>query len=430
MEIKKIGYGDRIRLFQKDARLFIASNAMGAFSWGISGVILNLYLVESGFGEDFLGLFLSISMFGTAFIAILAGMYSDRRSRKPIILMANVITFISFIVAYTTLDPLYLILSQVFFGLSSAFSQVSWFPYISDLSTDEERAHLFGISSGISLLAVLAGNLLGGFLPDILMNILPIAGSLLIAYRFTLLLSLIPLAISTLVVLPMTKDVPTKKETSIGFSHVTNWSFIGKYATTVTVVGLGAGMIVMFFNIFFAQEFEADSSLIGIIFGINTLVLAVGNFLAPVMADRIGKVKTVVITEALSVPFLLMISWAPILYIAVIAYVSRTALMNMSGPVANAFFMEGLTKEERATAVGVMRSGDSFVRGVSAIIGGWLLAMGLYRLPYVLVSGLYILSVILFYTFFKNKEQEMKMRKETKIVVDEIEIEEEGYDIT
>ncbi|MHA1576442.1 MAG: MFS transporter [Candidatus Thorarchaeota archaeon] len=430
MEENKIGYRSRIGLFKKDARLFIASNAAGAFSWGISGVILNLYLVESGFGEDFLGLFLSISMFGTAFIAVLAGMFSDRRSRKPIILTANVVTFISFIIAYTTLDPVSLILSQVMFGLSSAFSQVSWFPYITDLSTDEERAHLFGIGSGISLLAVLAGNLLGGFLPDILMNILPIAGSLFIAYRFTLLISLIPMAISTIMVLPMTKDKPIEKESSIGFSNVTNWGFIGKYATTVTVVGLGAGMIVMYFNIFFKNEFTADSSLIGIIFGINTLVLAAGNFLAPAMADRIGKVKTVVITEALSVPFLLMISWAPVLYLAVIAYVSRTALMNMSGPVANAFFMEGLTKEERATAVGVMRSGDSFVRGVSALIGGWLLAMGLYRLPYVLVSALYVLSVILFYSFFKNKEQEMKLRKETKVVVDEIEIDEEEYDIT
>lgn len=238
MEENRIGYRSRIGLFQKDARLFIASNAAGAFSWGISGVILNLYLVESGFGEDFLGLFLSISMFGTAFIAVLAGMFSDRRSRKPIILTANVVTFISFIIAYTTLDPVSLILSQVMFGLSSAFSQVSWFPYITDLSTDEERAHLFGIGSGISLLAVLAGNLLGGFLPDILMNILPIAGSLFIAYRFTLLISLIPMAISTIMVLPMTKDKPIEKESSIGFSNVTNWGFIGKYATTVTVVGL------------------------------------------------------------------------------------------------------------------------------------------------------------------------------------------------
>ncbi|MHA1929976.1 MAG: MFS transporter [Candidatus Thorarchaeota archaeon] len=430
MEGSKISYRDRIRLFRKDARLYIVSNATGSFAYGISSVILNLYLVESGFGEDFLGLFLSISMFATAFIAIGAGMVSDRRSRKPIILISSVITFISFIIAYTTLDPMSLIISQIFFGLSSAFSQVSWSAYITDLSTDDERAHLFGVGAGISLLALFAGNILGGFLPDIFMNVLPVAGSLFIAYRFTLLFSLIPMALSAIAVLPMTKDEPKEITSGFSFSNVVNWDFIGKYATTVSVVGLGAGMIVMFFNIFFKQEFAADSTAIGIIFGINTLVLATGNFLAPAMADRIGKVKTVAITEILSVPFLLMIAWAPTIYFAVFAYVSRTALMNMAGPVSHAFFMEGLTKEERATAIGIMRSGDSFVRGVSANIGGLLLAMGLYRLPYVLVAGLYILSVILFYIFFKNKETELELRAQAQVIADDTFTDEETQDVT
>jgi MFS family permease len=92
--------------------------------------------------------------------------------------------------------------------------------------------------------------------------------------------------------------------------------------------------------------------------------------------------------------------------------------MNMGGPVSNAFFMECLEKEERATAVGVVQTGDSFVRGVAANIGGMLLAAGLYRLPYILVSGLYILAVILFYGFFRNKELELEV-PQLEIVVED-----------
>ncbi|MHA2164139.1 MAG: MFS transporter, partial [Candidatus Thorarchaeota archaeon] len=382
---RSIGYVERVRLFKRDARLFIASGSMGAFAYGTSNVVFNLYMVESGFGEDFLGFFLSVSMFGTAAIAIIAGILTDRRSRKYMVLASSLISVFAIFVQYTTLDPIGLILSQIFLGLSSAFNQVAWSPYITDLSTDEERAHLFGVSGGVSLLAVLGGNLLGGFIPGLLQNTFGIAVNLFWAYRFTLLLSLIPMALSAILVLPMKKDEPRNNEDSFGLGNVKNWGFIGKYAASVSTVGLGAGMIVLFFNLFFEVEFTADASLIGVIFGINTVILASGNFLAPALSDRLGKVRTVVLTESLSIPFLLMISWAPFLYLAVIAYVMRTVLMNMAGPVSHAFFMESLAKEERATAVGIVRTGDSIVRGIAANIGGFLLAAGFYRLPYLIV---------------------------------------------
>jgi len=384
-------------------------------------------MVEAGFSEDFLGFFLSISMFATAGIAIFAGMYTDRRSRKRIVMVALFVNFLMICIQYTSLDPNILMASQIFLGLSSAFTQVSWGPFITDLSTDEERAHLFGFSSGISLLSVLAGNLIGGFLPDLLNS----SFGLFTSYRSTLWFSLVPMLIGGILVVPMSRDIVTSQESKFGLQNVKNWKFIGQYATTVTTVGLGAGMIVLFFNIFFKQEFAADSSLIGIIFGINTIVLAAGNFMAPALSDRIGKVRTVVLTEALSVPFLLMISWAPVLYLAVIAYVARTALMNMGGPVSSALFMECLTKEERATATGIVRTGDSFVRGVAANIGGMLLAAGLYRVPYILVSGLYILAIFLFYYFFKSKEVELKAiraAQEGQLVIEIIE--EDDIDVT
>jgi MFS family permease len=153
-----------------------------------------------------------------------------------------------------------------------------------------------------------------------------------------------------------------------------------------------------------------------------------GNFLAPALADRIGKVRTVVVTEILSIPFLIMLWWAPVLPFAVLGYVMRSVLMNMSGPVSNAFFMEGLSNEERATAVGVVRSGDSFVRAIAANIGGWLLALGLYRLPYLLVSGLYILGIVFFYSFFRRYEQKMARTQDIELTV--VKEPDEALDIT
>jgi MFS family permease len=416
----KLGYIDKVRLFKRDARLYIAIMSTSALANGINSVVFNLYLEGDGlYSADFIGFFLSISMFATAGISFIAGLIADRQSRKKIILLASVISFICVAIQYLTLESLTLISTAVLIGISGAFSQVAWSPYITDLSTDDERAHLFGFSQGLSLLAVFTGNLFGGFLPGAFSSILGIIVESVPAYRLTLLVTLIPSAISMLLIFFMSNDTPSFSVHRLGLKNVTNWGFIGKYATTVTTVGMGAGVIVMFFNLFFKYQFSASSELIGIIFGINTIVLSTGNFLAPALSDRIGKVKTVVFTEALSIPFLLMIGLAESLPLAVTGYVTRTVLMNMAGPVSNALFMEGLTKEERATAVGVVRTGDSLVRGIAANIGGWFLAMGMYRTPYFVVAGLYVLAIVLFYLFFRNKEQELELLKRVELVPEE-----------
>ncbi|MFW9843893.1 MAG: MFS transporter, partial [Candidatus Thorarchaeota archaeon] len=285
-----LGYFGKVRLFKKDAKLYIAIWSLGSFSFGISGVIFNLYLKEAGFSEDFIGFFLSVSMFATAAVAFVAGLLSDKASRKKIILAANVVVYISVFVQYTTLNPMGLLLSQVFLGLSTAFREVAWFPYITELSTTRERAHLFGFAQGMSLLGVLAGNLLGGYLPEVFSGMLgiPDGGSLVTAYQYSLWISLIPSLLAVLLVTQMTTDTPTSTDIRLALKSVKNWGFMGKYASAITAVGLGAGMIVMFFNLYFTHEFPIDSVLLGIIFAVNTLLLSAGNFLAPALADRIS----------------------------------------------------------------------------------------------------------------------------------------------
>ena len=185
VEEKKLGYVEKIRLFGRDARLFIVSASLSAFAFGISNVIFNLYMVQH-FTTDFLGLFLSISMFATATIAIAAGMITDRRSRKSIIIVASLLGNVAIALQYSVLDPTLLMTSQVILGLTQAFNQVAWAPFVTDLATDEERAHLFAVQSGFQLLAILFGNITGGFLPGLFNSWFSLSGNLSIAYQYTL----------------------------------------------------------------------------------------------------------------------------------------------------------------------------------------------------------------------------------------------------
>lgn len=399
IESSRLHYMDKLRLISKDARLTIVAWMFWAFGFGVNDVLFNLYLLEAGFGEDFLGFFLSIAMFLSGGLAILAGMIADRYSRKRILLAGYVTVFFALFIQYSTLIPTYLLFSQLLYGIGYGFIGVCWQPYTVSVSTEEERVHVFSVRFAFFLVASLLGSLIGGFLPTLWTN-LGFAVDLLTAYRFSLWTALIPFALGVLTIIPMTVDRVENKPRRFGFGNVRNRSFIGKYAFAWTVSGLGAGLFVHFFNVFFSSAFSVDSATIGIIFAINTVVMAAGNFASPAIVDRFGKLGTIIWFQVLSVPFLIVLSWSPLLSIAIIGYVGRALFMNIAWPVMDVFYLEGLNKEEQSTAMGVINTGDSLSRAIGLNIGGWLLASGFLRAPFAWAVVLYSASIVLFYWFF------------------------------
>ncbi len=410
IETMRLRYIDKLRLISRDARLTIVSWMFWAFGFGINDVIFNLYLIEAGFGEDFLGFFLSISMFLAGALAIPAGMIADRFSRKRILLFGNIIIFVGILIQYSTLSPISLLFSQFLYGIGFGFNGVAWQPYTVSVSTEEERVHVFSVRFAFFLVASLLGSLIGGFLPSFWSS-LESSMNLLTAYRFSLWTALIPLALSVVTIIPMTVDRPEKKEKKkqkrrIGFGNIRSRGFIGKYALAWTVSGLGAGMFVHFFNVFFNRAFSLDVTAIGIIFAINTVVMAAGNFASPWIVDRFGKLATVIWFQVFSIPFLLLLSWSPILAIAVFGFVGRALFMNIAWPVMEVFYMDGLENEEQSTAMGVVNAGDSLSRAFGLNIAGWMLAAGFLRAPYLIAAILYSLSIVMFYWFFGRSNQE------------------------
>jgi MFS family permease len=404
-ESTRLTYGQKIRLISRDARLTIGTWTAWAFGYGINDVLFNLYLLEAGFNESFIGFFLSISVSLTGFLAIFIGMLADRFSRKRMLLLGYAVILISVFIQYSTLDTAYLLFSQVLNGIGFGITGVCWQPFTVSVTTDEERVHVFTVRFAFFLVASLFGSVIGGFLP-IVWTSLGIAVNLLMAFRFSLWLALIPMSIGALIIIPMTTDVIEGPRNRIGFSHIQNRAFIGKYALAWSISGLGAGLFVQLFNVFFRLAFNADSTTIGIIFGINTLVMAGGNFASPTIVDRFGKLGTIIWSQVLSIPFFITLAWSPLLSIAVIGFVGRALFMNIAWPVMDVFYMEGLNKAERSTAMGIINTGDSLSRAVGLNIGGWMLGAGFLRMPFALATVLYSASIVLFYYFFGRTSTE------------------------
>jgi MFS family permease len=376
-----------------------------AFGYGTNEVLFNLYLLEAGFGEDFIGFFLSISMFLIGALAVFVGMLADRYSRKRMILIGYTVVLLSLFIQYSTFNPVILLASQLLNGVGFSITGVCWQPYTVSVTTEEERVHVFSIRFALFMVASFFGSLTGGFLPSI-WDFLGVTANLLVAYRYSLWFALIPMSIGALIITRMSTDHVDRTRVSFGLSRIRNRGFIGKYALAWTLSGLGAGLFVSFFNVFYKLAFSLDEVTIGIIFALNTLVTIGANFASPAIVDRIGILGTIIWFQVLSLPFLALLAWSPILSIAILSQMGRGFFIYIAFPVMDVFYMEGLAKEERSTAMGVINAGDSLSRAVGLNIGGWFLAAGFLRAHFAVALFFYTISVVVFYYFFGRSDKE------------------------
>ncbi len=156
-------YLRKIRMFSRNARLFLLATALGGFAWGIWEVLFNLYLLDLGFHEDFIGYMFLLSGLASGLAAFPAGIICDKIGRKKSLLTGTIVGCISSAILVFTSDPILLLTVNLFGGLVGILSWVAQAPFMMENSEPEERTHLFSMSSTAFLVSTVAGSFAGGF---------------------------------------------------------------------------------------------------------------------------------------------------------------------------------------------------------------------------------------------------------------------------
>ncbi len=185
---------------------------------------------------------------------------------------------------------------------------------------------------------------------------------------------------------------------------------VRQFALFQGMIGLGAGMVVPFFNVFLRDQLGATSAQVGSIMAMSSIVLTVGVLLSPILAERLGKVRAVSITQMLSIPFLLSAGYVPNLSIVAVAYWLRMALMNMSSPISNTFSMEMLDPRQRATANSLFNMTSQVLRAIGGAIGGFMMDNFGLSSPYIVTAALYLSATLFYRKHFGPIEQELSQQ--------------------
>ncbi len=392
----------------RNAKLFLVMTAINGLGNGIFMLFLNLFILARGNDEVFLGLLMSLMSLAALVLGLPMGILADRLGRKRAMLLGSLLSTTAAAILILSPADWPLAVAAVALGGGNALFMATGPAFMAENATEEERPTLFSLQFGLMMLVAFAGSAIGGPLPAWFAAMLGVHPESATAYRVTLLIAE-GVMVFSLIPLLMVRTQPRRAEAGVGGPGLSFRSLLRRDVIRLLVpqliIGLGAGLLIPYLNIFFKQRFGVADSLLGLTFAVSQLLMGLATLVGPMLAERWGKIRTVVVTELASLPFLLLLGFAPLLPVAIGAFWLRAMLMNMGGPLYTAFAMEQAQEEERGTVGAMLGLAWSVGQGIGPGISG-LVQRSVGFTPLFLTTGAtYLAAALLLQTFFARAEQ-------------------------
>jgi MFS family permease len=419
-----------LRRFHRDARLFLVTTVVAGGALSLYWIDFNLYLAALGYSPATIGIVATGGSVAGALTAFPASAISDRVGRRAVMAAGLVLAIVAVI---GLLLSEALVAVALFAALWSAGQQsllVVQSPFLAEHSDPEHRNELFATQSAIQTLTNVLAAVLGGVVATAVAATIGLDPGGPGTYRVILVImaTLLVVALSTIGLLtddrPRSRRGPdrmrtlgepaafprerTRLRTVMGITIEDR----GRFARLLFpgfLIAVGAGQVIPFLNLYVQRKFGLDLASLNALFAFTSLGTVAAMLAQPRLARRFGQVASVVIVQAASIPFLVVLGFSPILWTVILAMAVRNSLMNAGNPIASAFAMEHVSPTERAT----LAAGMSVLWQLGWVIGaGWyaLLQATLgfdagYAVNFVTVIVLYSVATTLYWTWFHGADR-------------------------
>ena len=364
----------KLRTFTGDSRRFLASAFLWGFAFSVTWLYLNFLFESLGFSDSLVGAANAIPNVVAIVLALpvarLAGRLGFIRSLRIAAVTAGVGLIVLGFVEQTWL----VILAVVLVGVGGMAFWVVPSPLMTALEPAANRTYLFSAQFAAQLIAGFLGSLIGGQMPDLFARLADIDPKGLQAIQWTVVLSGFLYMLAALPLRNVTEVRPDEPDQG-KLWHIPREArhvFV-KLLAPNALIGLGAGLIIPFLNLFVEGKFGVSFSTLGAVFAWSQLGMALAVMTQPLIADRLGKIASIVLVQALSLPFIAMLGFSSSFAAVAIALFVRSALMNAANPIYAAFTMEQVKDGWRPS----LAAAENMVWAAGWVIGP--IASGLIR---------------------------------------------------
>jgi predicted MFS family arabinose efflux permease len=374
--------GLRFRLSQKNLSpqfwTFFAASFCFDLGMTMYFFLYNLYLLDCGFKENFLGLMMSAMNIGSIACTIPAAILIQRLGTgKSLLFCVAAVSSVSAARALFGLPSAVLALALLGGFLTSIWA-VAISPAIALLTDEESRPFGFSLvfSSGIAV-GILA-NLAASRLPGFFMRL----GSGMSEMQAKRVVLWVASAIVAVGLIPLSK-LKIKEPPSTSRKIYSRNPFLLRFLLALTLWSLVTGSLSPLANVYFSQYLHTPLVRMGTIFSFSNLLQVLGILSAPYLFRKLGLVSGLVCTQLAAALLLGLLAVTSGSFPAAVVYVGFTGFLWMSEPGMFSLLMDGVAPEERAGASAlnflvislvqagaVAATGASFTRfGYPAVLG-------------------------------------------------------------
>jgi MFS family permease len=421
-------------VLRKEGNFLILTKFLRVFAYGFISVILPVYLTLSGYSDVFIGIVIMLTIFANVFFNLIVTYYAGRVGEKRLLISLSLIMAVSGLLFMWNPNIGIFDARADIFGLSLEIGKFSPVIIIAALlgaisvtgtetgsfqsmesamlaceTPDCRRTLKFSTYNFWGYVALSFGSLFSG-LPTFLSGA---SGTLDLRYMF-LFYSIIAVCIAAVyLAMPEIRTVQ-KGDKKLTVSPETRGTVV-RLSALFSLDAFGGGFVLKtILSLWFFKNWGMSLATLAPLFFVSDIITAISIFLAERVARRFGLLRTMVFTHLPSNIFLILIPFAPSVWLAVALLFARQSISQMDVPTRQSYVMAIVKPEDRTAVAALTNIPRTCAQGISPVMASVLIAGAM---PFVLGGGMKIAyDVSIYYTFKDIKPpEELEIERRRKL---------------
>ena len=394
---------------QRDAIILMISRGVRAFAFSYLGVIFTIYLSQLGYSTMTVGFVVTTAYAASAVLTALWGYLSDRYGRKNILILLAALTIVSNLI-YIFSSQLFFIIAAVIIANVGAGGSGAGGQGGGPMSP-VEQALLAEKCSAENRNKVFAANAFVGSMCGLPRR--PVerpaaasartigAGQRSDSYKPLFALTILFSIVLIFAYSRIDEHHVYRKREKKTLATKAN-KFVLKMSLLGMVDNLGGGLISPLLAYWFFLRYGVELKSLGFMFFLSYFLAAMSFLTAPIIARKIGIVRTMAFSHGLASLIYVFLPLAPTFTIAAAMTIIRSYLAYMDNPLRSSFIMGVVRPEDRGSAAGLTSLSRHVPVAVTPTLSAYLMQSFSLGVPIFIGGFLQFFHDCVFYYMFRD----------------------------
>jgi MFS family permease len=397
--------------FKGEPNWMIGATVINGISNTFVWFLYTLYLDELMYAPSAIGIALMMMGLAQTVPLLPAGYLGDRFGRKRMIVIGVLLNAVGALAIIKADFFVEFCAGGIVWGLGHSFYAPAFIALMSEKVEEKRRKYLFSLQAFAGMVSGGVAILIAGFFPELLSDIFDT--SVAEGFRMTFWIGLACIFSQLLFIVPLSEErkYGMKEEDEGGRRTGAEcppipWHTLLLLCSPMVMLGIGAGLIVPFFQLYFQWRFDTPVHVIGMLFSLTQLLWGLAYLIMPYFADRVGSVKAITIVQWIAIGALVGIPLSPSFHFVALMFLIRMVVMNSTWPILQSYSLSRVPREHRSFTLSATNFCFNLPKGIAPGIAGFIYAVNL-ELPFFICAAFYTVATIVFFMAFRKHDDKV-----------------------